>query len=531
MRAQVALCLSLFLFATGVFGIKLQITSRQKKVGRLPADTQPEESALETGFSDSRAKRGFSQASPDGRRQSAGRSPSRRSDWISEISASPLETPSSATSTGRSGTYAVDRTQQRRPVWNRFRAVQTHFARLAWRLCRPFICPSVRRRFRHTEHGPIPAVNFRMGLETGQAALADYCGMLRLTEREACTETAQQVSDLLISTQVMPPDRNLVFESLFNPGSRVNLTRGELLGCGGTSNVYSMTQEDGTKVAVKILSSYAQMTNLASVLSAGASAMKIMRREAGISELLGNQDLDDILYNDRLLVPSDVLRLPGKNDWFFPEQSTVIYNFFLAFPIAAGTLEDVVPLLDTTQKSFAARVSATVQMVKVVAGLHRKGLVHGDLKPSNFLVSNSGIVLLGDFSYAYVRGQMSTFPIITWAFFSPENIRMATQFSQVRVELTHDSWMLAFTIYFLWCGRLPWGIAIEEGDYRKIVAILDQNTPETLNFHNCNGIPAGIQQLIRLLLAKDPNRRWTPEKAIAELNIFKLNRSEYAAQT
>ncbi|KEP66419.1 UNVERIFIED_CONTAM: rhoptry kinase family protein ROP31 [Hammondia hammondi] len=152
--------------------------------------------------------------------------------------------------------------------------------------------------------------------------------MLRLKEREACTETAQQVSDLLISTQVIPPDRKLVSESLFNPGSRVNLARGELLGCGGTGNLYSMTQENGTRVAIKILSSYAQMTNLAEVLSAGASAMKILRREAGISELLGNQALDDILYNDRLPVPSDVLRLPGKKDWMFPEQSTVIYNFF-----------------------------------------------------------------------------------------------------------------------------------------------------------------------------------------------------------
>ncbi|KEP66420.1 UNVERIFIED_CONTAM: rhoptry kinase family protein ROP31, putative [Hammondia hammondi] len=52
--------------------------------------------------------------------------------------------------------------------------------------------------------------------------------------------------------------------------------------------------------------------------------------------------------------------------------------------------------------------------------------------------------------------------------------------------------MFAFTIYFLWCGHLPWGIAIEEGDYGKIVAIFDQNMPETLNFHNCNGIPTDL---------------------------------------
>ncbi|CBZ52982.1 unnamed protein product [Neospora caninum Liverpool] len=328
-----------------------------------------------------------------------------------------------------------------------------------------------------------------MGLETGQDALAHGCRTVNLKDTEACTQSGQDARDLLISSRVMPHDEKLLC---------LNLWRG------GTASAYSMTQENGPKIALKIMSRYVRVGNSAAVLSVGVLAMQILRREAGVVVLLGTQDPGDTPQKHRLLVLSDMPQLPGKKNWFSPEQSRMIYIL-------------CAPFLDSTTKSFEARISAAAQMAKIVARFHHKLLVHGDVKPSNFFVSDNGMVLLGNFLSVFLRGELSI------------NIRMATQFSDVWVELNQNSYILAFTTYFIWCSRLPWGMPIDERAYDRIVAPLDHNRPETVNFGNCNEMPSGIQQDIQALPSEKPQTALTPERALAELKIFKPYPPESAA--
>jgi serine/threonine protein kinase len=72
--------------------------------------------------------------------------------------------------------------------------------------------------------------------------------------------------------------------------------------------------------------------------------------------------------------------------------------------LCSSTLMKAVPSL-----KFAEKIARTMEVCRGLAFLHKIGVVHGDLKPSNIVISNQGIAKLSEFGLngnASVNGGM-----------------------------------------------------------------------------------------------------------------------------
>ena len=138
---------------------------------------------------------------------------------------------------------------------------------------------------------------------------------------------------------------------------------------------------------------------------------------------------------------------------------------------------------------------------------HRKGVVHGDIKPGNVLLTTDGAPRLADFGLASLLGDatLSAFEVGelvgTPAYIAPERIMG---------EPPHpgcDLWGLGILLYRMLAGRVPFAVRDLIGLFHSI-----QNAPPpALPPH----VPEGVAELVRALLAKDPESRPSLETILA----------------
>lgn len=141
---------------------------------------------------------------------------------------------------------------------------------------------------------------------------------------------------------------------------------------------------------------------------------------------------------------------------------------------------------------------------------HEKGLVHRDIKPANLMVAGSQVKLL-DLGLARLQDQENGLTRIgailgTPEFLSPEQ----TQNSRA-VDVRSDLYSLGCTFFFILIGKEPFSGA---------------SVPEILLKHHFDepplltplrpDIPAGVQSIVRKLMAKRPEDRYQTPTELAE---------------
>jgi len=111
----------------------------------------------------------------------------------------------------------------------------------------------------------------------------------------------------------------------------------------------------------------------------------------------------------------------------------------------------------------------TRQIISAIAALHLKCVVHRDIKPDNFMVSN-GSLKLCDFGLAMFlpRGRLLTEKCGTPAFMSPEQHRLP-RFSRGYTNLC-DIWAAGVTMYMLmFGGRHPFLNSLQQLDETRLL--------------------------------------------------------------
>ena len=177
-------------------------------------------------------------------------------------------------------------------------------------------------------------------------------------------------------------------------------------------------------------------------------------------------------------------------------------------------------MLEKGSVPFSKACAWVAEVATALAVAHRKGVIHGDVKPANILIADDERVKLTDFGMARLASRDSAdTPLLgSPAYWCPEQIVGKPQ------DARSDIFSLGVVLYELVTGRRPFDAESLQGICAQILS----STPLPPSHANPS-IPAGLNELIASCLAKDPNQRCASAEVLAE-RLHPLSRRGAAVQ-
>jgi eukaryotic-like serine/threonine-protein kinase len=180
-------------------------------------------------------------------------------------------------------------------------------------------------------------------------------------------------------------------------------------------------------------------------------------------------------------------------------------TLFMALEFLQGETLEAVARRGPMEWAQAGRVLARV--ARALHAAHASGIVHRDVKPANIMLLPSGEPKVMDFGIAKVPASELTRAgevFGTPANMSPEQARGDA------LDGRSDLFSLGTVLYQLLTGRR----AFTGANLPKILAAVVQQTPEPPS--RSAAVPAGVDQVVAMALAKSPNDRYQTGDAMAE---------------
>jgi serine/threonine protein phosphatase PrpC/predicted Ser/Thr protein kinase len=171
--------------------------------------------------------------------------------------------------------------------------------------------------------------------------------------------------------------------------------------------------------------------------------------------------------------------------------------------------QDLQTLLDDGPLEPARAVGIIEQIASALHAAHRVGLVHRDVKPSNILIGEDDFAYLIDFGIARTTEQTrltdTGVTVGSWAYVAPERFRPGDT-----ADARADVYGLACVLYESLTGQPPFsGDSLE----RLFAAHMFLPPPEPSQLHG--GVPAEMDQVIAIGMAKEPGERYGTTKDLA----------------
>jgi hypothetical protein len=174
---------------------------------------------------------------------------------------------------------------------------------------------------------------------------------------------------------------------------------------------------------------------------------------------------------------------------------------YLVLELMPGqTLEDLVR--EKGPLPLAEAVARVLDVLDGLAEVHRRGLIHRDVKPSNCFLDGQGGVKVGDFGLSKALAGEARLTktgafLGTPLYASPEQVRAE------RLDGRTDVYSAAATLYFCLTGRAPH----ETGDAAATLArIASDPAPSLRRFRP--DVPAALDAVVLRGLERDRKRRW-----------------------
>jgi serine/threonine-protein kinase len=190
-------------------------------------------------------------------------------------------------------------------------------------------------------------------------------------------------------------------------------------------------------------------------------------------------------------------------------------HLYLVMPVIDGI--DVGTLLKRDGPLSPQRAVAVIeQLAAALDAAHKQGLVHRDVKPSNALLTGDDFVYLIDFGIAHdaaaTRLTNTGMMVGTLAYMAPE--RFTTGIADARADI----YALACVLHECLTGDTPFpGNSVE----RQIAGHLRADPPRAA--HRNPAIPAGLDEVIAIGMAKAPEQRYQRARDLATAARHALN--------
>lgn len=150
-----------------------------------------------------------------------------------------------------------------------------------------------------------------------------------------------------------------------------------------------------------------------------------------------------------------------------------------------------------------------IQAAEGLAEAHDHGILHRDLKPDNFLLSDKGELRIADFGLAHfeeeTRVTQTGAVLGTLGYMSPEQVRGQ------QITAQADMFALGATLYEILTGKSPF---TGNNQAATLHAILNDDPVSISSLRS--EVPTPLSQLVSRMLAKDPSQRPVNADAVAE---------------
>ncbi len=160
------------------------------------------------------------------------------------------------------------------------------------------------------------------------------------------------------------------------------------------------------------------------------------------------------------------------------------------------------------------------EMASALGVAHRKGVIHGDVKPANMLITDDGRVKLMDFGMARLASHdTGATPLLgTPAYWCPEQIMGKPQ------DARSDLFSLGVVLYEMVVGKRPF----DADSLQAICGRVLSSTPLPPSHANAS-VPTGFDAVVARCLAKDPATRYATAESLAE-DLYPLARHRVISQ-
>ncbi len=175
----------------------------------------------------------------------------------------------------------------------------------------------------------------------------------------------------------------------------------------------------------------------------------------------------------------------------------IVMEYIKGVELSAKIKSGVIP--------FDEAVKIAIQIAEGLEAAHKEGIIHRDIKSSNIMINESGIIKINDFGLAKVKGGLNItqagtkFGTITYM--SPE------QAKGEEVDRRTDLWSFGVVLYEMFEGKMPF-----RGEYDQ--AIIYSILNEEPKFGN--EIDEGLKNIISKSLAKKPVERYQAAEEIVQ---------------
>ncbi len=175
-------------------------------------------------------------------------------------------------------------------------------------------------------------------------------------------------------------------------------------------------------------------------------------------------------------------------------------------------------ILDKGSLPFPKACSIAAEVASALGVAHRKGVIHGDVKPANMLITDDGRVKLMDFGMARLASRdTGATPLLgTPAYWCPEQIVGKPQ------DARSDMFSLGVVLYEMVTGKRPFDSDSLQGICGRVLS----STPLPPS-HSNPSVPAGFDGVVARCLAKDPSARYANAEALAD-ELYPLARRKPA---
>ncbi|GAA5883085.1 hypothetical protein JCM3774_000574 [Rhodotorula dairenensis] len=214
-----------------------------------------------------------------------------------------------------------------------------------------------------------------------------------------------------------------------------------------------------------------------------------------------------------------------------PHPNLIRFYSFIISPSYALCVMDFHPRLMPISLSEAQARPYLLQIVSAVAHLHKHGITHSDIKPSNILLSKDDRPILIDFGFARhhdVEHPAEFLSSLSWG--TPEYLSPERAKGEVHDERLSDVFALGVTMYEIVVGRTPFEETEDESFLNREALVEYYDRTLTGRFWGVHALTPEFSDLIGTMIKPDPRRRMVSCKSASMHPFFTTAVSPPAAR-